>query len=132
VAQVSKVKRAGSTFAVVEAKPTAQLDRAREVLLVWFKEPSFESPGAPVAATPGAAGKTETAGATPARTTPQDATQAPAPATVQPAPSPSPSTSPPAPAPTPAATPGSQPGEQAGTSDANTAPAAGAPQGPGE
>ena len=37
VAQVSKVKRAGSTFALVEARPTAQLDRAREVLLVWFK-----------------------------------------------------------------------------------------------
>ena len=38
VAQVSKVKRAGSTFALVEAKPTAKLDQAREVLLVWFKE----------------------------------------------------------------------------------------------
>ena len=37
VAQVSKVKRAGSTFALVEAKPTAKLDQAREVLLVWFK-----------------------------------------------------------------------------------------------
>jgi rod shape-determining protein MreC len=37
VAQVSKVKRAGTTFALVEARPTAKLDRAREVLLVWFK-----------------------------------------------------------------------------------------------
>jgi rod shape-determining protein MreC len=37
VAQVSKVKRAGSTFALVEARPTAKLNRAREVLLVWFK-----------------------------------------------------------------------------------------------
>ena len=37
VAQVSQVKRAGSTFALVEARPTAQLDRDREVLLAWFK-----------------------------------------------------------------------------------------------
>jgi len=36
VAQVTKIKRAGTTFAVVEARPTAQLDRAREVLLAWF------------------------------------------------------------------------------------------------
>jgi rod shape-determining protein MreC len=39
VAKVTKVKRTGGgTFATVEARPTAQLDRAREVLLVWFKE----------------------------------------------------------------------------------------------
>ena len=42
VAQVSRVKRAGSTFALVEARPTARLDQAREVLLVWFKPPVFE------------------------------------------------------------------------------------------
>jgi rod shape-determining protein MreC len=36
VAEVTQVKRAGSTFAVVEARPTAQLDRDREVLLAWF------------------------------------------------------------------------------------------------
>ena len=42
VAQVSKVKRAASaTFALVEARPTAKLDRDREVLLVWFKPPVF-------------------------------------------------------------------------------------------
>jgi len=44
VAQVSKVKRAGSTFALVEAKPTAKLDQAREVLLVWFKPPAEPAP----------------------------------------------------------------------------------------
>jgi rod shape-determining protein MreC len=47
VAQVSKVKRAASaTFALVEARPTAKLDRDREVLLVWFKPPVFESTAA--------------------------------------------------------------------------------------
>jgi rod shape-determining protein MreC len=54
VAQVSKVKRAASaTFALVEARPTAKLDRDREVLLVWFKPPVFESTAAraPAAAT---------------------------------------------------------------------------------
>jgi rod shape-determining protein MreC len=40
VARVSMVKRAASaTFALVEAKTTAKLDRDREVLLVWFKPP---------------------------------------------------------------------------------------------
>jgi rod shape-determining protein MreC len=46
VAQVSKVKRAGSTFALVEAKPTARLDQAREVLLVWFKPRAEPAPAA--------------------------------------------------------------------------------------
>jgi rod shape-determining protein MreC len=62
VAQVSKVKRAGSTFALVEARPTAELNRAREILLVWFKElPQAAEPAAPApetgtpAATPPAA-----------------------------------------------------------------------------
>jgi len=41
VAQVSRVKRAGSTFALVEARPTARLDQAREVLLAWFQPPVF-------------------------------------------------------------------------------------------
>ena len=57
VAQVSKVKRAGSTFALVEARPTAKLDRAREVLLVWFKAlpvaaPRPAAPGRSPASTP--------------------------------------------------------------------------------
>ena len=38
VARITKVERDPSqTFAVVEAKPLAQLDRAREVLLLWFQ-----------------------------------------------------------------------------------------------
>jgi rod shape-determining protein MreC len=54
VAQVSKVKRAASaTFALVEARPTAKLDRDREVLLVWFKPPVFapDKPAEPAAST---------------------------------------------------------------------------------
>jgi rod shape-determining protein MreC len=39
VAKVIKVERDPSqTFAVVEATPMAQLDRSREVLLLWFTE----------------------------------------------------------------------------------------------
>jgi rod shape-determining protein MreC len=38
IASVSKVERnANETFALVEAKPLAQLDRDREVLLLWFE-----------------------------------------------------------------------------------------------
>jgi rod shape-determining protein MreC len=41
VARITKVERDPSqTFAVVEAKPLAQLDRAREVLLLWFQPPA--------------------------------------------------------------------------------------------
>jgi rod shape-determining protein MreC len=41
VARITKVERDPSqTFAVVEAKPLAQLDRAREVLLLWFQPPT--------------------------------------------------------------------------------------------
>jgi len=40
VAQVTVVKRdAAATFAVVEAKPLAHMDHARELLLVWFEPP---------------------------------------------------------------------------------------------
>jgi len=40
VAEVTRVDRAASaTFALVEARPTALLDRDREVLLVWFTPP---------------------------------------------------------------------------------------------
>jgi rod shape-determining protein MreC len=40
VARVSRVERnPAATFAVVEAKPLAQLDRAREVLMVWYDQP---------------------------------------------------------------------------------------------
>lgn len=44
VARISKIERNSSdTFALVEAKPLAQLDRAREVLLLWFEPPVAEA-----------------------------------------------------------------------------------------
>jgi len=84
VAQVTKVKRAASaTFALVEARPTAKLDRDREVLLVWFKPPVFEpeKPAAAAAPVPAAAG------AAAAPVAPR-ATSAPAPAANTPSPRP--------------------------------------------
>ncbi|HEX9773220.1 MAG TPA: rod shape-determining protein MreC, partial [Steroidobacteraceae bacterium] len=51
VAEVTKVEHAATaTFAKVEAKPAAHLDRAREVLLVWFRPPV--PPPQPAAAAP--------------------------------------------------------------------------------
>ncbi len=45
VAVVSKIEHAPSaTFALVEAKPLAQLDRDREVLLLWTDEPRPAAP----------------------------------------------------------------------------------------
>jgi rod shape-determining protein MreC len=59
VAEVTRVERnSKATFAIVEARPTAALDRDREVLLAWFKTPAPEPLPAPTAA--------EDAGATPA------------------------------------------------------------------
>lgn len=53
VAKIIKVERnPAETFAVVEARPLAQLDRAREVLLLWFDQnaPSTQPLAAPPAA----------------------------------------------------------------------------------
>jgi rod shape-determining protein MreC len=52
VAEVTKVEHAATaTFAKVEARPTAHLDRAREVLLVWFRPAvPAEDEAAPAAA----------------------------------------------------------------------------------
>jgi rod shape-determining protein MreC len=92
VARVSKVKRAGSTFALVEARPTAKLDQAREVLLIWFKEPVFETEPAatPVVIPPAADAKPPvTAPASKPSVTPApkpDAAPATATSTVSPAP----------------------------------------------
>ncbi|MGI9245104.1 MAG: rod shape-determining protein MreC [Steroidobacteraceae bacterium] len=99
VAQVTRVRRTGGTFATVEAKPTAALDRAREVLLVWFKEPPAANPAAQSAtppATESVPGPAPGPGTTPAmkpvaKPSPASAPQAagaasPAPATVPAAP----------------------------------------------
>ena len=54
VAEVTRVDRtAAATFALVDARPTARLDRNREVLLVWFTPPV--APLEPEEATPPAA-----------------------------------------------------------------------------
>ena len=45
VATVTKVERnSAETFALVEAKPLAQLDRDREVLLLWADKPKVPAP----------------------------------------------------------------------------------------
>ncbi|HEX7011480.1 MAG TPA: rod shape-determining protein MreC [Steroidobacteraceae bacterium] len=63
VATVSRVERdPNATFALVEAKPLAQLDRDREVLLLWVDQPQSppEAPAqAPEQSTTPAARKTE-------------------------------------------------------------------------
>jgi hypothetical protein len=80
VARVTAVKRAGSTFASVEARPTAKLNQAREVLLIWFKAPAFE---AETLANPApAAAASPASGTTPANV----AASAPAPAVAKPKP----------------------------------------------
>jgi rod shape-determining protein MreC len=44
IAEVTQVVRnASTTFALVDARPTARLDRDREVLLVWFDPPVAEA-----------------------------------------------------------------------------------------
>jgi rod shape-determining protein MreC len=84
VAQVTRIKRAGSMFATVDARPTAGLDRAREVLLVWFRAPPASAPVAaeapPEASPPGSAGA-----ATPASRAARPAAPSPAPPVATPA-----------------------------------------------
>lgn len=99
VARVSKVERnPADTFALVEAKPLAQLDRDREVLLLWADAP------APVAAPAKDSKPAAKPEAKPPATKPPAATTEPAPAAVtnpatpappaeQPQPSPPPSQS---------------------------------------
>jgi rod shape-determining protein MreC len=76
VAKVSKVERNSSdTFALVEAKPLAQLDRDREVLLLWADTPApAAAPAAsskpPAAKPPAAATESAPTAETPARTAP--------------------------------------------------------------
>ena len=87
VATITKVERnPAETFSVVEAKPLAQLDRSREVLLLWF-ERSTERP----AVTTQAAPQPTPANTTAPASTEGDATrpaevEAPTPATAAPTP----------------------------------------------
>ena len=88
VAQVSRVQRAASaTFSLVEATPTAKLDRDRDVLLVWFKPPVSPPPLAQATAP-----KPPGAPAAPARTTPAGAAAPPGGSAPAPAPAPAPRT----------------------------------------
>ena len=53
VAEVTRVDRtSAATFALVDARPTARLDRDREVLLVWFELPAVSAAPAAGAAAP--------------------------------------------------------------------------------
>lgn len=55
VATVTKVERnPAETFALVEARPLAQLDRDREVLLLWAETPAPSAPAAATEAPPAA------------------------------------------------------------------------------
>lgn len=102
VAQVTKVKRSGSTFATVEARPTAGLDRARDVLLVWFTPPPPSEPATAVAPDGTIDGKP--AATSPAASTTPGATPASRPAATPAAPGATPAARP-APTPTPTPTP---------------------------
>jgi rod shape-determining protein MreC len=92
VAKVSKVERnPADTFALVEAKPLAQLDRDREVLLLWAEPPAeVDAPAAKPSKATATESKpaAETSSATPAQATsaPASASRPPAAATTQPAP----------------------------------------------
>lgn len=58
VARISKVERdPAETFAVVEAKPLAQLDRIREVLLLWHENPAEAHTGSATPSPTDAPGK---------------------------------------------------------------------------
>ncbi|HEY4369206.1 MAG TPA: rod shape-determining protein MreC [Steroidobacteraceae bacterium] len=86
VASITKVERdPAETFAVVDAKPLAELDRSREVLLLWSEKPAAEPEDTPER--PAAKAATTTKPATPAASTPTpSAPSATAPAAAQPEP----------------------------------------------
>jgi rod shape-determining protein MreC len=76
VARVTRVERnAADTFATVEAKPLAQLDRDREVLLLWTDQPPPAEPPASTSKPPAAQSSK-----TPPETSPETAPEAPRPA----------------------------------------------------
>lgn len=83
VATVTKVERnPAETFALVEAKPLAQLDRDREVLLLWA-EPASTVPVEAAEAPPAAKPATPTSPPRPA-SSPRPAASTPAPAETRP------------------------------------------------
>jgi len=68
VAEVTRVERTpAATFALVDARPTANLDREREVLLVWFDpaDPEVEESATTAAEPTAADGQAEAASGTP-------------------------------------------------------------------
>jgi len=80
VAEVTRVERTpAATFALVDARPTARLDRDREVLLVWFEPPA--PPAAPDASAAPQAAATQPAAASGGTTPSATVAAAPAPAT---------------------------------------------------
>jgi rod shape-determining protein MreC len=83
VATVTKVERnPAETFALVEAKPLAQLDRDREVLLLWA-EPASTVPVKPAEAPPAAKPAATTSPPRPA-SSPRPSASTPAPAETRP------------------------------------------------
>lgn len=89
VAKVNKVERnPADTFALVEAKPLAQLDRDREVLLLWAEPPAqakapAAKPGKPAATESKPAAETSSATPAPATSSaaPREPAEAPPPGT---------------------------------------------------
>lgn len=71
VATVTKVERnPAETFATVEAKPLAQLDRDREILLLWPDNPELPETPAPERQTPASTPEAETSARTSEAETP--------------------------------------------------------------
>lgn len=89
VASVTKVERnPAETFALVEARPLAQLDRDREVLLLWAEAPATTAPAqaveAPPATKPTTPNSQAPAAAAPAASSPQGPATSTRPATSTP------------------------------------------------
>ncbi len=127
VATVTRVERTSkATFAIVEARPAAALDRDSEVMLVWFDAPQAELDGA--AGDPGAAtAQPGSVQAAPA------ATRSGAAASATAAPTPAASTTPPASSAGGSSAAGSAPAESAAPADSaplDPAPAGTAPDEP--
>jgi len=80
VAEISSIKRDPAvTFALVDAKPLAQMDRARELMLVWFDAPptlDIDEPVNAQAKPKPAAAKSEQTGAAPPKSEPAKAAPA--------------------------------------------------------